>query len=151
LLDNGMPLTKNGAGILTLTGANSFSGLVTINAGILSIDSDVRLGNGNNDVLINGGSLALTADLTTSRDITLAASGAAINGTTHALRLDGGSLTVNGGSAATQDGFIGFDPSTNAAATISGSGSTWTMTNSFAVGYQGQGTLSVQNGGHVQS
>src|SRR5262245_15179636 len=65
LLDNTMPLTKNGAGILTLTGNNSFSGLVTINAGIVSIDSDIRLGNGNNDVVINGGSLALTADLTT--------------------------------------------------------------------------------------
>lgn len=143
--------TKTGSGTLTLTGNSSFVGPIIIDAGTLAIDADARLGNAANDVTINGGALAMTSDLTTSRAITLTAAGAAINGTTHQLALENGALTVNGGTATTQSGFIGFNAGTTGSADVDGSASSWTMTGSFGVGYQGNGTLSVLAGGSVQS
>ncbi|GAA5123885.1 autotransporter-associated beta strand repeat-containing protein [Luteolibacter yonseiensis] len=48
IADNGgaSPLVKSGAGLLNLTGANTFSGNVFLNAGSLGVDSDAALGAG---------------------------------------------------------------------------------------------------------
>lgn len=58
-------LTKTGAGTLTLSAANDFTGNVNITAGTVSIGATGNLGNAANDVaLSNGGTLAVTATTT---------------------------------------------------------------------------------------
>lgn len=68
---------KTLGGVLTLTGANSYSGGTTINAGTISISSDGNLGAASGGLTLNGGTLASTADLATSRVTTVAAGGGA--------------------------------------------------------------------------
>jgi autotransporter-associated beta strand protein len=50
-------LAKNGAGLLALEGANTFTGTVTVNAGTLQIASDAALGDAANGIALNGGTL----------------------------------------------------------------------------------------------
>ncbi|WP_417541959.1 autotransporter-associated beta strand repeat-containing protein [Methylophaga thalassica] len=55
-------LTKEGAGTFTLSGANTYTGATTINAGTLQAANASALGK-NSAVTVNGGSLDLTTDL----------------------------------------------------------------------------------------
>src|SRR6185436_11007409 len=60
-------LTKTGEGTLFLTGANTFTGTLGINAGIVSIAADNNLGAttaGANRLVIDGGALRSTATMT---------------------------------------------------------------------------------------
>jgi fibronectin-binding autotransporter adhesin len=57
-------LTKEGAGSLLLRGNNTFQGAVTVNAGTLDVDSNVRLGNLANTVNLGTASLTATGSLT---------------------------------------------------------------------------------------
>ena len=84
-------LSKTGAGTLTLGGTNTFIGALTINAGTLSISSTGNLGDINNDITLNGGTLQTTAatTLASGRDFALGASGGIIQNTA-------GLLTING-------------------------------------------------------
>ena len=59
--------------------------------------------------------------------------------------------TASGAFDPTLSGAIGRDATGVGSVTIDGIGSTWTQTGMLAVGYSGQGTLSVQNGGTLQS
>jgi autotransporter-associated beta strand protein len=56
-------LTKAGAGVLTLTGTNTFSGNVHINEGTLRIDRPENLGDSGNDLIFDGGTLNPTASM----------------------------------------------------------------------------------------
>ncbi len=142
-------LIKGGSGTLLLTGNGTSNGGVTINAGTLSIDADSRLGG--NAVVINGGTLAMAADIIFSRNITLTAVGASLTGPTRQLSYDGGLLTVNGGSVTTFSGFIGAGLPSNGSAAINGTSSSWSMSNGLGVGYQDQGSLTIQAGGQVSN
>lgn len=55
-------LVKQGAGTLTLSGANTYSGGTAINAGVLTTNNVSALGTGT--VTVNGGALTLASDLT---------------------------------------------------------------------------------------
>ncbi len=55
-------LVKNGNGSLTLSGANTFTGLANIAAGQVTVAADSAFGNADNDVAISG-TLATTGDL----------------------------------------------------------------------------------------
>jgi fibronectin-binding autotransporter adhesin len=84
----GFGLNKTGAGLLTMSGANSFSGSLAINAGTVSIAADTHLGAAPSSaspgrVMINGGTLRTTANVTinANRGIALGPASGAGTGT----------------------------------------------------------------------
>jgi autotransporter-associated beta strand protein len=122
-------LTKNGAGTLRLTNANTFSGGVTINGGKLEVTSDAALGVApttlQTNISLNGGTLrwGTSFDLGDTRAI--------------AIGPDGGTIDTQGfsnptGYNATAGGFRGPGDLTKigsgtffAAATTGGANTTW--------------------------
>ena len=58
--DGSVGLVKSGTGTLALSGANSFSGGITVNDGFIEAGADAAFGAGGNDLLINGGGLRAT-------------------------------------------------------------------------------------------
>ena len=88
-------LTKTGAGMLTLSGANSYSGLTYINGGALRIQNNTALGQGGFNAatltyLQSGASLEIVGNLTIDEHMHLAGSGVGGNG---AIRVLSGSST----------------------------------------------------------
>ncbi|RYF65169.1 MAG: hypothetical protein EOO22_23145, partial [Comamonadaceae bacterium] len=73
----GFSLIKDGAGTLTLSAANTWTGNISIAAGTLRVSNDANLGNaGNQIVLSNAGTLQLAQDgFTTNRALNSAAGG----------------------------------------------------------------------------
>jgi len=68
-------LIKNGAGTLTLAGANSFTGGVTLAKGALRVGADANLGDASGVLKFNGGVLETTDSFATVREIQLAQQG----------------------------------------------------------------------------
>jgi autotransporter-associated beta strand protein len=76
IIDNGTTgLTKAGPGMLVLSGTNTFSGAVNINAGTISIAAEAGLGATNKTVTFGGGTLNVTAgfNANTAKTWTIAA------------------------------------------------------------------------------
>ncbi|WP_374788865.1 autotransporter-associated beta strand repeat-containing protein, partial [Brucella oryzae] len=71
VLSGGGKLTKTGAGVLTLTGTNTYSGGTAITAGTLSVGADNNLGAAASGVDIGAGTLQLNAAFNSGRAITL--------------------------------------------------------------------------------
>ena len=59
-------LTKGDLGTLTLGGANTFTGNVFVNGGILAIAAENNLGSGSKDVIFNGGTLQISSGFSAS-------------------------------------------------------------------------------------
>jgi fibronectin-binding autotransporter adhesin len=103
VIGGGGALTKDGAGRLTLTGANTYTGGTNLNGGILAVDGGGNLGTG--AVNFNGGTLEELTEgggTTSSRDIKLGPSGGtfiADAGTTSTL-----SGAITGPGSFTKDG-----------------------------------------------
>ena len=72
-------LTKSGAGRLTLTGINSYTGSTIFNAGAVSVSDNANLGDAAGGLVFNGGTLQTTADLTMNRATTLGGQGSTID------------------------------------------------------------------------
>lgn len=70
---SGAALRKAGTGTLTLSGTNTYDGGTTVTGGVLAINSDAALGSGS--LTLDGGQLRNTADVISSRGVTLGASG----------------------------------------------------------------------------
>ncbi len=68
-------MIKNGAGTLTLSRANSFTGGVTLTQGALRVASDANLGDASGALTFNGGALETTDSFATNREIQLAQEG----------------------------------------------------------------------------
>uniref|UniRef100_Q11CH2 Outer membrane autotransporter barrel domain n=1 Tax=Chelativorans sp. (strain BNC1) TaxID=266779 RepID=Q11CH2_CHESB len=88
-------LVKEDAGILVLTGSNSYNGGTRITGGTLRIASDGNLGAAAGGVILDGGTLNTTADIATDRAFTLEGGGALSTDLGTRLTL-GGSLTGAG-------------------------------------------------------
>jgi fibronectin-binding autotransporter adhesin len=112
-------LTKIGAGTLTLSGTNTFTGGIHINAGELSIGADSNAGasGAGNGISLDGGILSVTgSSFMTARAVTIGANHALIDsrgtGTaTFAGPISGANnliaLVSNGGAAFTADNSLG--------------------------------------------
>jgi fibronectin-binding autotransporter adhesin len=93
-------LNKNGTGMMTLSGTNTYSGGTVFNAGTLAISSDSSLGTGS--LKFSGGTLEILTGITSSKAIALQAQGGTIladAGTTSTFSgaiSNGGALTKNG-------------------------------------------------------
>ena len=98
-------LVKNGAGSLTISNANTYSGGTTLNGGTLNINNANAIGTGALTV-----ASAATIDNTSGSPVTLATSNAQtwngdiIFGGTNALNLGTGTITRNGSSTVTVNG-----------------------------------------------
>lgn len=98
-------VAQYGSGTLTLTGVNTYAGGTTIGAGAsLQVASDGNLGAATGSLTLSGGILAPTASFTSTRAVTLNASGGFSVGTGVTLTLTGtvvgnGALYVAGGGA----------------------------------------------------
>jgi autotransporter-associated beta strand protein len=77
----GFTLGSLSTNTLTLSGNNSYSGLTSINGGTLSVGSSNNLGTGvpSNGISFNGGTLAATGTITSSRNVTVQAGGGTID------------------------------------------------------------------------
>jgi fibronectin-binding autotransporter adhesin len=69
-------LIKTGAGSLTLSGNNGYSGGTELHSGSLSVSADANLGATSGGLTFNGGTLATTASFDTSRNVSLQQAGA---------------------------------------------------------------------------
>ena len=102
-------VSKNGTGTVTLTGTNTYSGGTTISGGILSISDNNNLGATSGGLTFNGGTLQQTAAITSSRAISLGASGGTIdtqnfNSTYDGIISGAGRFTKIGSGALTLSG-----------------------------------------------
>jgi outer membrane autotransporter protein len=101
-IGGGGGIEKTGAAVLTLSGTNTYTGDTIVSEGTLSIATDDNLGDAAGSLVLDGGGLRTTADLTTARYIVLDPAGgtfAPVAGTT--LQLDddiggAGGLTLDG-------------------------------------------------------
>ncbi|WP_347253636.1 autotransporter outer membrane beta-barrel domain-containing protein [Leminorella grimontii] len=99
-------LVKQNADTLTLNGTNVYSGKTDIQAGTVAISADANLGDGSatNLTVLNGGNLQITADLTSARNVTLNQSGSVIVDGGVAATMNGWDDLGNGASAITKAG-----------------------------------------------
>lgn len=75
-------LVKSGAGVLTLGGANTFSGNITVNAGVLKANASSALGgNGKTVTIASGATLDTNGVLDTARDYAAVVAGTGVDGT----------------------------------------------------------------------
>jgi autotransporter-associated beta strand protein len=94
-------LTKNGAGDLTLSGANTFTGNVTLNTGRLILGNDSAMGGATGSIVINGGTIDVTAARTLSGNKAQNWNGNFTFAGSNTLNMGGGAVTLGGNSTVT--------------------------------------------------
>jgi fibronectin-binding autotransporter adhesin len=167
LTSSGGTLTKGGAGSLTLTGNNTFTGGVTISTGELRITHGNALGSGPKTINAqNAGYLALdgsAGNISLASNLSITTAGLSIlnsagnniiNGTvrtiagngTSTIASDGGSLNLAGNidSGATGNRVLELSGTSTGANTVSGSISNGTAT--LSITKSGTGTWTITNG-----
>lgn len=139
-------LVKEGAGTLALAGPVDVAGALHLAEGTVRVDSGAAVAVGDAfaigvvsgrtaEAIVSGAGAAIEAEFTNV--------GYAGNGK---LRVaDGGRVDMRANS------LIGWDTGSVGEATVTGQGSTWTSGGYLAVGNRGQGTLTIADGGTVES
>ena len=141
-------LTKTTGGTVTLSSANTFTGAVNVNGGVLSFGASSHLGNAGatNTLGINGGVLSYSGagatDLTSNRVLTIGATGGTVD-----VSNSGGLLTISGGISAFSTGnFTKTGPGTlivsGSTSLNSGTGSVTVSDGTFRGGF-GTGGIAV--------
>lgn len=110
----GTALTKSGPGVLTLSGANTYSGPTQIAQGTLAVSSDSNLGAGAN-ISFGGGTLQANASFTTAKSLSRTTSSVSV------INTNGFNVTIGGTNDALQQTGAGVLTLTNGA-----TGSTYT-------------------------
>ncbi len=100
-------LVKSNIGKWVLSGFNTYSGGTTISGGVLSVGSDVNLGDPAGSVTFNGGKLAATSAVSMSRPITINATGGGIDTAGNVVEITGAQNTTWGAGTLTVDGANG--------------------------------------------
>ena len=118
VIGGGNSLTKDGAGTLSLSGANTYSGGTILNAGTIQFSAANRLST-TGAITLNGGTLNLGGFAqSTSGNVTIAG-GTISNGT---LTKTGGTYALQSGTASvTLAGTVGAEKTTASTMTLSGS------------------------------
>ncbi len=101
-------LSKGGAGVLVLSGSNSYTGTTTVNTGVLNIQNNNALGTtASGTTVVSGASLAVQGGITvTNETLSIAGTGLGANG---ALRNISGTNTWTGGITMTSASEIQSD------------------------------------------
>ena len=129
-------LTKNGAGTLTLTGANSYSGPTTISGGTLTLGDGGTTGTISTSVYItNNANFTINRSNVVTQGVDF--SGAAIDGTGNFIQAGSGTTTLS--AANTYSG-----STTVTSGTLNLTGNRTTNMNGIAV--SGSGTLGISSG-----
>ena len=134
-------LQKSGAGVLVLSGTNTFSGATLISAGTLSIAADSALGTAPvaaalGQLTLNGGTLATTADLTlnSNRGLSLGASGGTVDVATGTTVSYGGSVAGGGALTKTGTGTLNFTAASSYTGATAVNEGTFSISNNTALG-----------------
>ena len=123
-------LTKEGAGVLTLSAANTYTGGTTINAGSLALGANNTLADGGN-VTISGGTLNVATFNDTVATVSLRSG--SITGSTGVLTSTSNFDLRNGLVSAILGGAVGLDKTTADTVTLSGA-NTYSGTTSITAG-----------------
>ncbi len=99
-------IKKTGSGILTLSGTNTFSGGVAVEAGKLAISADSNLGASSGGIALNGGTLQATDSVTTARAITLGANNGTLEVASSKVFASTGGITGTGQLTKTGAGIL---------------------------------------------
>ncbi len=146
-------LTKSGTGILTLSGNNTFTGGTTVSGGTLAITSAGNLGTG--DLTVNGGTLSGTGSFVFNNDTVVTGASSSLTTSSYVEwgTAGNGSLTIADGGTVTSGSSTAFGHNGGdvATATVTGAGSSLVSTGDLYVGINGNGTLTIENGGLVSA
>ena len=129
---------KQGSSTLTLSGANTFNGVTTINAGALNLQSNTALGTSTSgNTVASGAALQLQNNISVTEG-SFAISGSGI-GTTGAIRNISGNNTLNSAITLNASSTLGSDAGTlNVTGDINlGSGQTLTTTGAGSINLSG--------------